>query len=154
MKNLKVYCAHPISGLTWDEVVNYYNGIKEKLETIGLSVFQPMTGKGEIRTEISERFQPLNFKSAVASNHAIFERDQWMVRNSDILYLDLTGAELTSIGCMMELAWASLLGKYTVVVMDKENIHRHAFVVEAADIVFENADTALVYLEKMVNQTI
>ncbi len=154
MKNLKVYCAHPISGLTWDEVVNYYNDIKEKLETMGLEVFQPMTGKSEIRTEIGERFQPADLKSAVASNHAIFERDQWMVRNSDILYLDLTGAELTSIGCMMELAWASLLGKYTVVVMNKENIHRHAFVVEAADIVFENAETALIYLEKMVSQTI
>ena len=76
MKNLKVYCAHPISGLTWDEVVNYYNDIKEKLEAMGLSVFQPMTGKSEIRTEIGDRFQPEDFKSAVASNHAIFERDQ------------------------------------------------------------------------------
>jgi len=154
MKNLKVYCAHPISGLTWDAVVDYYNDIKEKLESMGFDVFQPMTGKGEIRTEINERFQPANFKSAVASNHAIFERDRWMVSQSDILYLDLTGAELTSIGCMMELAWASLLGKYAVVVMDKENIHRHAFVLEAADIIFEDADTALVYLQKLVDQTI
>ena len=154
MKNLKVYCAHPISGLTWDGVVDYYNGIKEKLGTMGFEVFQPMTGKGEIRTEISERFQPADFISAIASNHAIFERDRWMVRNCDILYLDLTGAELTSIGCMMELAWASLLDKYTVVVMDKENIHRHAFVIEAADIIFEDETTALVYLQKMVTQTI
>ena len=154
MKKLAIYCAHPISGLTWKEVVDYYKGIKEKLESIGLDVFQPMTGKSEIRTEIGERFQPVNFKSAVASNHAIFERDQWMVRNSDMLYLDLTGADLTSIGCMMELAWASLLGKYTVVVMDKENIHQHAFVVEAADIIFEDEATALVYLQKMVTQAI
>lgn len=154
MKNLKIYCAHPISGLTWDDVVNYYNDIKEKLESIGFDVFQPMTGKGEIRTEVKERFQPGNFKSAVASNHAIFERDRWMVSQSDILYLDLTGAELTSIGCMMELAWAALLGKYAVVVMDKENVHRHAFVIEAADIIFENADTALIYLQKLVDQSI
>ncbi len=154
MKNLKVYCAHPISGLTWDAVVDYYNGIKAKLEDIGLDVFQPMTGKGEIRSEVNGRFQSVDFKSAVASNHAIFERDQWMVRNSDILYLDLTGADAVSIGCMMELAWAALLGKYTVVVMEKGNIHRHAFVVEAADIFFDNEDAALAYLRTFVNQTI
>lgn len=154
MKKLTVYCAHPISGLTWDEVVDYYNNIKEELESIGLDVLHPMTGKSEIRTEIGERFQPGDFKSAVATNHAIFERDRWMVQNSDILYLDLTGAKLTSIGCMMELAWAALLGKYAVVVMDKENIHRHAFVAEAADVIFENVDTALVYLQKFVGQII
>lgn len=154
MKGLKVYCAHPISGLTWDEVVNYYNGIKEKLESIGLEVFQPMTGKGEIRTEINERFQPADFKAAVASNHAIFERDRWMVSNCDILYLDLTGANMTSIGCMFELAWAAILGKYAIVVMDKENVHRHAFVVEAADIFFENEATALAYVQKLVDQSI
>jgi nucleoside 2-deoxyribosyltransferase len=113
-----------------------------------------MTGKSEIRTEVKERFQPMDFKNTIASNHGIFERDRWMVQQCDILYLDLTGTERVSIGCMMELAWAAILGKYAVVVMNKENIHRHAFVVEAADIIFENADIALAYLAKLAGQTI
>lgn len=154
MKNLKIYCAHPISGLTWNTVVTYFNNIHDKLESMGFEVFNPMTGKSEIRTEVNRRFRSVNFKSVVATNHAIFERDQWMVRNSDILYLDLTGIKTISIGCTMELAWASLLGKYTVVVMDKENVHRHAFIIEAADIIFEDVDTALAYLQKLVTQTI
>jgi len=154
MKRLSVYCAHPISGLTWDEVVDYYQDINSLLGGMGLDVLHPMTGKGEIRTEISERFQPADFKSAIASNHAIFERDRWMVNQCDMLLLDLTGTTTISIGCMMELAWASLLGKYTVVIMEPTNIHLHAFVVEAADIIFETESIALAYLKKFVTQSI
>ncbi len=154
MKRLSVYCAHPISGLGWDEVVTYYDDIKLTLESMEFDVFHPMTGKSEIRAEVGEKFHAINFKSVLASNHAIFERDQWMVRNCDILYLDLTGATYASIGCMMELAWASLLGKYTIVVMEKGNVHEHAFTVEAADVIFKDTSTALAYLEKFVGQTI
>lgn len=154
MNKLTVYCAHPISGETWENVFKYYTNIKKILENWGFNVLHPMTGKTEIRTEIGERFQPSNIKSVVASNHAIFERDRWMVMQCDILYLDLTGAERVSIGCMMELAWAAILGKYVVVVMEKENMHQHAFVLEAADIIFENANMALTYLEKFIGQKI
>lgn len=154
MNGTKVYCAHPISGETWDEVVNYYNDIKEKLETLGFRVLQPMTGKSCMRTEVKERFQPVNFKAVLASNHAIYERDQWMVRNCDVLFLDLTKSERISIGCMMELAWASLLGKYTVVVMADDNIHKHVFTLEAADVIFPNTEDALEYLEKFIGQVI
>ncbi len=154
MSALKVYCAHPISGETWENVVGYYEAIKIKLTQLGFQVFHPMTGKSEIRTEIKERFQPANSKSTVASNHAIFERDRWMVSQADVLYLDLTGATMTSIGCMMELAWASLLDKYTVVIMEKDNIHMHAFVLEAADIIFNDEETALTYLKKFTTQEI
>lgn len=156
MRGSKVYCARPISGETWETVVDYYNGIKTKLETLGFQVLQPMTGKSCIRTELTERFKPADHKAVLASNHAIFERDQWMVRNCDILYLDLTGAQRVSIGSMMELAWASLLGKYTIVVMesDNDNIHRHAFVLEAADVIFSSADEALAYLAVFADQKI
>lgn len=151
---LSIYCAHPISGLTWDEVVDYYKNIKTTLQDIGLEVFQPMTGKNAIRTEIGERFQPADFRAEVATNHAIIERDRWMVEHCDLLYLDLTGVKNISIGCMMELAWAHLLGKYTIVIMEEGNIHRHAFVVEAADIVFDFPQKAIDYLKIFVKQEI
>ena len=154
MKKLTVYCAHPISGLTWAEVVNYYENISKTLCEMGLEVLHPMTGKGEIRTEAGERFKPINFKNAVASNHSIFERDKWMVNQCDMLLLNLTGTTAVSIGSMMELAWGSLLGKYTVVIMENNNIHRHAFVAEAADIIFETEAAAMKYLEKFVKQAI
>lgn len=158
MDKYTVYCAHPISGMTWDEVFNYYEDIKSVLNKMGFNVLHPMTGKSSIRTEINERFKPAGYsskKNKIASNHAIFERDKWMVQNCDILYLDLSNNNGTpSIGCMMELAWASLLGKYVVTVMPEEDTHRHAFVIEASDVIFEDKQEALDYLEVFINQKI
>ena len=154
MRELTIYCAHPISGQTWDQVCEYYNKTKEILLELGYNVLHPMTGKSDIRVEINQRFQPTDFKSPFASNHSIFERDKWMVSNADIVYLNLTGAKIVSIGSMMELAWASLLGKYTIVVMDEENIHKHAFVLEAADIVLNNEKEVFNYLKKLIKSDI
>ena len=34
-QKFRVYCAHPITGLTWDEVTGYYTSIKDTLEDMG-----------------------------------------------------------------------------------------------------------------------
>jgi len=151
---MKIYCAHPISGLTFDEVELYYTNIKTSLESVGFEVFHPMTGKSYLRTYTLERFKPADYKQPIASNHAIFERDCWMVKRCDVFYLDLSGSESISIGCIMELCIASYLGKHTIVVMDEKNVHRHAFVMEAADIVFDEIEAALEYLGKLILQRI
>jgi nucleoside 2-deoxyribosyltransferase len=90
----------------------------------------------------------------MSTNHAIIERDRWMVRQCDILYINLKGATEKSIGSIMELAWACMLDKYVVLVMDDGNVHEHAFVVEAADIRFKDEESALDYLEKFARQEI
>lgn len=143
---LTIYCVHPISGLTPDEVFAYYNGIRDKLSKF-YDVLIPMTGKSSLRCAKEFRAQGHD-ESPIAGNHAIFERDRWMVQKSDVIYANLMGATTrVSIGSMFELAWASILGKYVVLAMDKESIHRHAFVLEAADVVFNSAEEAEAYLE-------
>ena len=79
------------------------------------------------------------------------ERDIWMVRQCDVFYLNLMDAgERVSIGGVMELAVAAALGKHTVVSMGAENIHRHAFVLEAADVIYETHEEAMKYLERLM----
>jgi nucleoside 2-deoxyribosyltransferase len=144
-----VYLALPISGRSYDDVVKDIHDSKMILEDWGYTVFQPMTGKGYLRPEIE--FKSHGFDNPVSTNHAILERDKWMVINCDVILLDLSrGSERVSIGGVMELAWASLLDKHTVVVLPKENnIHNHAFVLEASDVVFETMDEAMDYLHKL-----
>ena len=77
-----------------------------------------------------------------------------MVTQSDIVFADLTGTITASIGCSMELAWASMLGKHTVVVIPKENIHRHAFILEASDIIFDDTQKAIEYMASLIGKTI
>jgi len=153
---LKVYCAHPITGLTWDQVSSYYTHIKKVFQEAGFEVYQPMTAKKAIKAEVTKEgtFKAGDFRKSVATNHAIVERDRWMVQHCDLLYLDLTGAKTVSIGCMMELAWAHILGRYTIVVMENDNIHKHAFVVETADILLSSEEEAFEYLNTFVKQDI
>jgi nucleoside 2-deoxyribosyltransferase len=103
-----------------------------------------MTAKGYLRTEI--KFKASGYQNPVSTNHAIYERDKWMVEQCDIVLMDLTYAKFASIGCTMELAWASLLNKHTIIVMGEDNVHRHAFILEAADIIFATMDDAIGYL--------
>ena len=147
---MKIYLAGPISGLSYDEVVSLYARKTEYFSGLGYEVLCPMTGKEYLRNEIE--FKAHGFDEFPSStNHAIFERDKWMVERCDVILADLSNSgERVSIGTVMELGWASLLGKHSIVVLPKENIHRHAFVLEAGDIIFETREDAFVYLSILI----
>ena len=150
---MKIYCVHPISGLTPEAVMGYYSHIVEYLRYIGYDVYYPMIGKGEFRPE---RTYKSNITAAhtnpLVSNHAIFARDKWMVTQADVIYADFTEATSISIGSIMELAWANMLGKHIVLAMNKENIHSHSFVLEAVSVVFETSQDAEAYLETLLHR--
>jgi len=147
---MKIYCVHPISGLPPELVFNYYDGVRFRLKDQGWDVFTPMVGKNQLCCDVA--FKAEGYGTPISSNHAIFGRDQWMVRQSDVIYANLMCADNVSIGSMMELAWASMLGKHVVVAMGANNVHRHAFVLEAATLVFDNEEEAEDYLSQLINK--
>ena len=149
---MKIYCAHAISGRSATEVLEYYDEINKKLTVMGFNVLHPMVGKGYMRTEI--KFKAEGYGNPLSSNHAIKERDKWMVSMADVVYINLLGTKTPSIGCISELAWGDMLGKHTVLVMEKDNCHRHAFMLEMADIILETEDEALEYLRKIAQREI
>src|SRR4030067_3414693 len=102
-KVVKIYLMHQISGLDYDTVVNYFWKTKRQLESFGYIVLHPMTGKSYLRNEIE--FKAHGYDNPASTNHAIIERDYWMVKNSDIVLADLR-MDRVSIGMIMELAWA------------------------------------------------
>lgn len=145
---MNIYVAHPITGLTPKEVIGYFTYLKKRLEKMGWGVLQPMTAKGYFRTQ-KDAFRPAGFHQPASTNHAIFSRDNWMVRMADVVLVDLTGAKEKSIGCIMEIGWAADNKKHVVLVMEKGNVHEHAFILEAAHIIYPNLTEALNYLEKL-----
>lgn len=148
MDKRTIYCVHPINGLSFKDVTDYYTYAVAYLQNCGYDVLYPLVARGECNRDMTFRATGSE-KVPCATNHAIYERDRWMVQQSDIVFADLTGAKRISIGSVMELAWASYLGKHTVVAMEKTNIHRHAFTLEAADIIFETGAEALTYLQEL-----
>lgn len=142
-KKRQIYLACPISGLAFDEVEAKYAEKVKRLEKY-YDVVIPIVANGCLRGEGS--LKAYGFTHPVVSDHAIVERDRWMVVTSELMLADLTHADRVSIGTMMELAWAHDHGLHTVTVMEPGNIHEHAFVFEASDVVFSNLEDALDYL--------
>ena len=144
---MRIYLAGPITGKSFDEVMNRYREKTAILVDFGYEVLSPMTAKGGLKGV--NAFVSTGYSGPVANDHSIFERDQWMVRQADVVLADLSNATAISIGTMMELAWASLLGKHTVLVMQHGNVHDHAFVKEAADVRFADMENAYDYLREL-----
>jgi nucleoside 2-deoxyribosyltransferase len=149
---MKIYLAGPISGLSYEEAAGRIKRIKHALEIqcslANLDVMHPLTGKGYLHTE--KALAPEGYKFPPSTDHAIVERDLWMVRQADIVLMNLHGAKTASIGSVSELAWAHLLGKHTVVIMEEGNPHQHAFVAQMADVVFETEKEAIHYVANLV----
>lgn len=146
--NNTIYCAGPITGLSYDEVTSYYQKVFYRLKEAGYDPLCPLCGKEYLKNETN--LKASGYSYPLSTNHAIIERDRWMVKKSSIILINLFAAKKVSIGTMMELAWAHDNGIHTVLVMEKDNIHEHAFVFEAADVHYESLEDALVYLERLI----
>lgn len=144
---LKIYCVGGITGLTGDEVFNYYDSIKGKLVAHGYDVFHPMIGKDHMRNEVSFLSEG-NVCNPITADNAIFNRDKWMVEHSDIVFADFTrSTERASIGTCFEMAWGNMAGKMVIAVVPKGNVHNHLFIKQACSAVFETTQEALDYLK-------
>lgn len=146
---MRIYLARPISGCSFEEVVGYYEATVQSLKGYGYDVLYPMCGKNYLRNEI--QFKAEGYGQPLSTNRAIVGRDRWMVRQSDIVLANLVGSKHVSIGTVSELAWAFDNKKHVIIVMEKDNVHRHAFVLEFADVIFETSDEAMQYLWKLAH---
>lgn len=145
---MTVYCAGPMTGLSYDEVFARYEHIRAALGP-HFRVLHPMIGKDFLRN-MEGPMKPTGYDH-IASDQAIYNRDQWMVRQCDILFVDLRpGKGRVSIGTMFEMAWASILGKHVVLVIDEDwDVYDHAFVRMAQHATFHDIDEATAYMAKI-----
>ena len=147
MKNgLKVYIVGPMQGTTYDDVRRRFEGNSKMLKAMGYQTFVPIAGMATMEGVIL----PEGYSDPICNNHAIKTRDRWMVNQSDILFVDLTNTTEVSIGSVSEIAWGEMLGKHIVVIMEKKNVHRHAFILENASIIFETREEGFDYLENLI----
>ncbi len=145
---MKIYTAGPMSGQTFNTIIEKYKLQTKILKLFGYEVLCPLTGKN-----LPEKgsFAGKGLDSPESTCHAIKKRDRWMVGQADIILADFTVTNgKVSIGTCMELAWADELGKHVIVVMKEDNPHYHSFVLECADIVFPEIGDAYKYLESLI----
>jgi len=147
----RIYCGRPITGCSGKEIFDYYRRVYRRLTGIGYDVLIPMVKKEFVRYLPSISSMGYEDKPA-ATSQAIVSRDLWMVRYCDIFLLNLLRAKRISVGAMFELAVAHEQRKHVVLVMEPDNVHKHAFVSICADIIFGSEKNAFDYLKKFAKQ--
>lgn len=146
---LKIYLAGSIVGVSIKDLKEYFHYTKISLEEIGFQVFTPFIESDSLANKLDDEG-----KDPSDTARAIVDRDKWMVRTSDIILCNLlSGKERVSIGSVAEITLAKELGKHVIVIMQKENIHQHPFVTEAADVIFTDEEEAIIYLERIIEKS-
>lgn len=129
-----VYLAGPITGYTYNEVVDWREAAVKALapDVIGLS---PMRSKSFLKAETSLAARGYA-GHALASSRGIITRDRFDCCRCDLLLINLLGARIPSIGTIMEIAWGNAFGKPKIFVIEdglKDHPHDHAMVNECVD---------------------
>lgn len=132
----KVYLAGPISGLSFDGATDWRNDVNNKLKVVSPEIrgYSPLRGKDQyLRGEkaIADSYEQWPLSTA----KGITERDRFDCRTSDVVFVNLLGAEKVSIGTVLEIGWASENNIPVILVMEEGNIHDHAMIRETASFI-------------------
>jgi len=139
-----VYMAGPITGLSYSGSTNWRILFKNLLKStedllVGLS---PLRAKDYLAEELE--IKDHYAEHPLSSQRGITTRDRNDVMNCDLLLVNLLGAKTVSIGTVMEIAWADMLRKPIVLVIEKEgNLHDHAMIREVTGYRVESLADAL-----------
>lgn len=124
---MKVYLAGPITGLTFGEAEDWRSYAKRQLATANITGYSPLRAKDYLLERGVLSGHPGAYNDQVLSSaKGILNRDRWDVMTCDVMLVNFLGATATSIGTVMEIAYADAYRKPVVVVMEHENLHHHA----------------------------
>jgi nucleoside 2-deoxyribosyltransferase len=136
-----VYLCGPMSGLTLQEAREWRDYATSFLRTYGIETLDPC------RHSVDDARVMDNWGvegNPMLTGKALVTMDRADVRRCDLLLCNFLLAKKPGIGSLMELAWADLLGKPIVLVMEERgNFNDHAFVREICGIQFTEFQSAL-----------
>lgn len=147
---MRVYLAGPISGCTYDQCTDWRARFAAELKSWGVEALSPMRGKDYLN---DGKIIDGAYDQTILSNaQAILHRDFWDCCRSDVVLVNLLGAERVSIGTVMEIAFAHARQIPVVLLMEpKGNIHEHPMIQQAIAFRVETVDQALQTLYVILN---
>lgn len=141
MNKNRIYLAGPIKGLSYIEATEWRkyvtNNVKENIECLS-----PLRGKSYLSDE--PILKPIYDNFALSNAKAITTRDRFDAQRCDLLFVNLLSAKETSIGTVMEIAWADSKRIPIIMVIENNgNIHDHPMITECVGFRTDNLDDAI-----------
>lgn len=151
MREFLLYCAGPITGLSYGESTDWREYVASKLPP-HIRAVSPMRGKKYLANEknIKDYYEehPLSCQKGVTC------RDRADVMRCDMILVNFLGAKKVSIGSVMEIAWADAWRKPIIVVMEKDNVHSHAMLREVSGFIVSDLDEAIAIITAVLSPTL
>lgn len=136
----EIYLAGPITGLSYGESTDWRSQVASQLPS-HIRPLSPMRGKQYLKGEatILDSYS----QHIMSTSKGITTRDRFDVARADAVFANFLGAKKVSIGTVIEIAWADMLRKPIIVVMEKDNVHQHSMLNECAGFITESLDEAI-----------
>lgn len=129
-----VYLAGPINGDSYEKARYGWREEFSKLLSKDIIPLSPMRQEGHLKEVTELSCLPYN-DHFWSKQRMVVAKDLFDVKRADVILVYLKDTSRASLGTVSEMAWAYLLGKPTVLVMEKEfekNQHHHLFIHEMA----------------------
>lgn len=140
-----VYLSGGITGLGYGTTTNWREHAANELRTVSggaIGTISPMRGKQYLNLPGQiDRFN--GDKAILSSDAAIYRRDRNDVRRCDLVLVNLLEAPRVSIGTVMEIAWADAWDKAIILAMEKDNMHQHPILNQAARLIVPTLEDAI-----------
>lgn len=163
-KMFKVYLFGPISGLSYDDAIDWRTVAKEMLADLSggrIEGYSPMRSKSYLSAEktIIDTYED----TLLSSSRGIITRDRFDCMTCDAGLGNFIGAAKVSIGSVIELGWLDAWRKPIVLAMEKEfgqvnqltdefqsNVHEHSMIREITGFRTEDLDQAIETVVKVL----
>ncbi|MBI2628227.1 MAG: hypothetical protein HYW71_02225 [Candidatus Niyogibacteria bacterium] len=151
MKEFLLYCAGPITNVSYNESVDWREYVADKLPA-HIKAVSPMRGKKYLAAEknIKDSYE----KHPLSCQKGITCRDRMDVKRCDMILVNFLNASKVSIGSVMEIAWADAWQKPIIIVMEENNIHSHAILREVSGFIVSNLDEAIATVTAVLSPTL
>jgi len=135
-----LFLAGPLTGISWEESLAWRQYVAGKLPP-SIRAYSALRGKNYLAGETL--LQDAYEEYPLSSQKGITSRDRMDVTRCDLLFVNFLGAKRVSIGTVMEIAWADMLRKPILIVMEKDNIHGHGILKEVASYIVSDLDEGI-----------
>ncbi len=156
----KVYLSGPITGLDYGNA--RYGWRKDFADRLGPGIIplSPMRHEGHL-AEMKTAMSAEALKAFAKEKNHIFShpkmivsKDMLDIEQSDLMVVNLLGADKVSQGTVWEMGYAKGKGKQIVVITDALNVHTSPFVKESANVVVDNLDDAVLIVNSLLSDGI
>lgn len=130
----KVYLAGPITGKDFAGATDWRFAVKHQLESAGIKTFSPMRAKEylkQLKGPISGTGEEYAHLGVLSLPRGVITRDRFDCTRSDVILVNLLGADRVSSGTLIEFGWADGARRPIVcAIEEKGNPHEHMMVSE------------------------